>query len=598
MITKNLSACFRLLLYIGSACALLSCSRDSQDETNQDASLVVRVSGLEDYVAVTTSVELRQGSSSKQAPAMNTASGSLFNTTEMQQIDNKEHEMHFSNDFDVDFEIVKAHPASTAPKETMAGENGTKMSAKRSLMARQPLGSTVRYRLLVYRENETNPVVNVEATGSTFPAVGIATGFNYRWVAVSTNETTSAPNVTNNIVSASDIANKDFLYASGTFFSEYGQNYLNIVFKRYTSQIQLTVDSRGMFGNIAPNSNISFAISSGETLSETADFNVQDSSFSNFQPVALSSNNMTNTDPALRTGTIYTVRPRPVAAGSLQLRFNPLLLTLDDGSTRTFADNSLTFGSAFSPVRGSSYSISARLIESGIRIGTSPLRWARSNLTYDASAAAGFRYRFRPHPVNYIFNPNVDLWNFGASTPTIPFDAIDPCRRVYPNGTWKLPSDQDLAGSISSAGRPNSLEAYTLPSTGAPGIIANWNRSTDQPASSAYPEMDNLRLPFYGYRDTTGNLLQQPAINGTQLSGLATYFTAQFYDRTETDPNTNTSVTTRHPTLLELSYNGESFAGSTTNTANYTQRLVYGQLETTSVLNQGRNIRCVRVVNP
>ncbi|TDS13765.1 hypothetical protein [Sphingobacterium paludis] len=580
MITRNAPTCFKLMLCIGLACTLLfSCSKERSNETNQDASLSVSVSGLEDYVMEDTQISLQAASEPRSATIPNSSTNNLLGIKKIASDDGKEHEIQFLNDFDVDFEIVKTHPASATPKEAPLSNHAPRLSAKRSLMARQVLGSGVRYRLLIYRANETTPIVNVEATGSTFPAVAIASGFSYRWVALSTNETTSAPTVANNVVSGAQIANKDFLYASGSFFSQFGQNYLNIVFKRYTSQIQLTVDSRGMFGNIAANSNISFVINGGGTLSETADFNVQDSSFSNFQPVALSSNNMSNTDPALRVGTIYTVRPRAVAAGSLQLRLNPLRLTLDDGSTRTFADNTLSFGSAFSPVRGSSYAISARLIESGVRVGSSNIRWARSNLTYRASAAAGFRYRFRPHPVNYIFDPNVDLWNFGTSMPNIPFDAVEACNQVYPAGTWKYPT----TGDLSALGNPATIEGYTPVGTGGSGIVVNWNRSPTQPANSAYPGMDQLRLTFHGYRMTNGTLTQQPTVTGTQLSGQGHYFSSLY------------NQPTRTVSYLRMIYSGPNLVGPTNSMTGYSQSVVpIGQTPIT----EGRNIRCVRVVNP
>ncbi|TDS13767.1 fimbrillin family protein [Sphingobacterium paludis] len=587
MINKNSPAFFRLMLCILSASALFGCSKDRNNEANRDASLVVRVSGLEDYVVANTKINLQAKHESRPPVTTNSPMNNLLGVKHSLSDDGKEHEIQLLKDFDVDFEIVKTHPASAGTDHTQKGDDAPRLSAQRSLIARQPLDGGVRYRLLIYRENETEPIVNTEATGSTFPDVGIASGFNYTWVAVSTNETTSSPNVSNNVVAAADIANKDFLYASGTLFTQTGQNYLNIVFKRYTSQIQLTVDSRGMFGNIAANSTISFVINGGETLSETADFNVRDSSFSNFQPVALSSNNMTNTDPALRVGTIYTVRPRAVAAGSLQLRLNPLLLTLDDGSTRTFADNSISFGSGFSPVRGSSYAISARLIESGIRVGSSPVRWARSNLTYAATAAEGFRYRFRPHPVNYIFDPNVDLWNFGTSMPNIPFDGVDPCQQVYPAGTWRLPSYIEVASDL---GPPSSIQGYNLPGTGGLGIVANWDRSTSQPANSAYPDMDQVRLAFYGFRTTNGILQQQPTMSGTQLNGQGHYSSYNYDDQT----NANTNTTVRRPVYLRMNYAGPNLSGSTNNLSNFSRALGGLNPDTSSVLNEGRSIRCVR----
>jgi len=563
---------------------LSGCAKDSIKNLADDASLIVNVSGLEDYIIEEVPIELT--STNSLSPAMrNTAiAGGTALTGMRYRKDDALHELYTSNDYDIDFEITKSHPLSLISKNRKIKTAGLSMSAGPQLVARQPIGADVRYRLLMYRENETTPVVNVEGVGATFPAVAIASGFNYRWIAVSTNESGSSPTVANNVVSAAQIANKDFLYASGTILTQYGENYLNIVFNRYTTRIQLTVDSRGMFGNIAGNSNISFVIAQGGTLSETGDFNVRDSSFSNFQAVALSSNNMTSTNPALRVGTIYTVRPRAVTANSLRLRLNPLNLTLDDGATRTFADNTVGFGSAFLPVRGSSYDITARLIESGVQVTGSTLRWARSNLRYVSSAAAGFRYRFVPHPVNTAFDINVDMWNFATTTPTgTTFNNVDMCASVYPAGTWRLPTATDFQ----SLPTPNSLERYTPLLLGGVGLVANWERSASQPANSAYAGSDQLRLPFYGFRTATNTRSQQPGLLAILVNGQGHYYSVNY-------TGTSTNPTAIRPTFFRMNYSGLDLLGLLNLADGYSQEVV-SNLSGTSV-NQGRSVRCVRAI--
>lgn len=586
MTTANLSTYIWLMLCAATACVLFSCTKARNNEANQEASLTLTVSGLEDYMPDETPIELTAKNGTRHISASMTNVGSQLGAAPHTTDDGKEHEMYFSNDFDIDFEIVKSHPVSAMSNKATSRNGDTRMSTRNLRMASRPIGSNIRTRVLIYRENETTPIVNVESTGSTFPPVAIASGFNYRWIAVSTNESTSSPTVTNNIVSAAQIANKDFLYAAGTIFTQFGQNNLNIVLRRYTSQVILTVDTRGMFGRIAANSNLSFAIGSGGTLSETADFNVRDSSFSNYQASALSSNNMTSTTAGVSVGAIYTVRPRTVAAGSLQLRVNPLNLTLDDGSTRTFTNNSINFGSAFSPVRGSSYAVTARLIESGVRVGTSPIRWARSNLTFQSTAPTGFQYRFRPHPINYSFSSNVDLWNFATNTPTGgTFNNVDVCNNVYPAGTWRLPTPEEYQ----ALGLPNSLEGYTPLLLGGSGIVANWNRSSSQPANSAYAGMDQLRLGFYGYRTTGGAVLQQPLLVIALLGGQGHYYTNSYTG----EPTAPANI---RPTYFRMSYSGVNLIGLVNVLDGYSQAVVVNDLS--SNFNQGRSIRCVRTVNP
>lgn len=564
---------------------LYGCSKESEGEISLDSSLVVSVSGLEDYIMEPVPIELASRNAASTT-MRSSGGGPRLSSVHHYTKDGKEHELHTTNDFDVDFESTKTHPIAVSLNENKGKKGAVNMANGRSLVARQPIGTGVRYRLLMYRENETQPFLNIEGTGAGIQPIAIASGFNYRWIAVSTNETDSSPTVTNNVISRTQIANKDFLYASGTILTQFGENYLNIVFNRYTTRIRLTVDSRGMFGNIADNSVISFVTADGGTLSETGDFNVRDSVFSNFQPVTLRSNNMTGTNPAVRVGTIYTVRPRTVAANSLRLRLNPLNLTLDDGSTRSFADNTVSFGSAFAPVRGSSYDITARLIESGVRVGNSSVRWARSNLRYVSGAPEGFRYRFTPHPVNYRFDASLDLWNFATTTPTgTTFNNIDMCNNVYPTGTWRLPTTQDFQ----TLPIPNGLERYVPILLGGVGLVANWDRSPNQPANSAYAGMDQLRLPFYGFRTAANARTQQPALALLIVSGQGHYYSVNYGG----DPAVPSSV---RPAFFRMSYSGLDLLGLLNLLDGYNQEVVSGDASTS--FTQGRNVRCVRnVVN-
>ncbi len=593
---------FKLSVSLLALCALLmlqfSCTRtNSPVEENQDAELVVKVSGLEDYVLDETAIELssRVNSATQRTFTGNSASlGERIN-----KIDDagKAHEIYVSDDFDIDFEYEQIHPKAALPRDSTAksSKKEASMSTRGAKMARQPIGTNVKYRLLIYRQGQTTPVVNVVGDGLSFPATAIASGFAYRWIAVSTNETASAPTVTNNVVSAAQIANKDFLFASGTFTSQFGQNFLNIIFNRYTSRVMLTVDARGMFGRIADGSNISFTIASGGNLSETADFSVLDSTFSNYQASVMSSTAMTAVvaDNSVRVGALYTVRPRAVTAGNLSLRLNPLSLTLDNGNTRTFTDQTVSFGSAFAPVRGSSYNITARLIESGVRVGTSATRWARSNLTYNASEPEGFRYRFRPHPTN-TFDANVDLWNYLAITPlgnTFSDAVLNPCRQVYPSQTWRLPTPAEWQ----ALPLPNSLERYVPLLLGGVGLVANWNRSTTQPANSAYAEMDQLRLPFYGYRTTTGGRAEAPRFLLVGIGGQGHYYSNTYNRNTPlTDPVQPNTV---RPQFFRMNYSGLDLLGLLNLADGYSQLFVTNSSSpnnSSTAWNEGRSIRCVR----
>ncbi|WP_260394204.1 fimbrillin family protein [Elizabethkingia anophelis] len=317
-------------------------------------------------------------------------------------------------------------------------------SGKINPVASTPMQTGVKYRLLVYDAVNNMLVKDVDGTVGTLPSIQVDAGRQYKWYAISTNSAiTPTVNTTTGIVSGSLLANKDVLYNAGVVDAEYGQNNLNIIFKHYTSRIDVNLDTRGMFGTINNTTSIEVGTGTGSTFTniiKTGDLNLFTAQYSNLQDVpAITAGNMVNTQGtggalgASKTAIFYTVNQVQVASNNLRLRFGKLDLTMDDNTTRSFTNSIVPYSNTlFTPVLEGRYSINARLIESGVRV--KGLLWARTNLTYDSGQAD--MYRLGVSNDQTSINANTNYWNWMSAIPTGPSSAnVDPCTKIYPENT-------------------------------------------------------------------------------------------------------------------------------------------------------------------
>ena len=100
--------------------------------------------------------------------------------------------------------------------------------------ASTPLGSGKRFRLLIYDGttlvNATDATNNF-AVGGTI-SIAVDAGKSYTWYAISTDETSVPAINAQGVVAASDILNKNFMYANGTLNNiPDGDNNLSIILK-------------------------------------------------------------------------------------------------------------------------------------------------------------------------------------------------------------------------------------------------------------------------------------------------------------------------------------------------------------------------------
>ncbi|CAM3766279.1 fibrobacter succinogenes major paralogous domain-containing protein [Elizabethkingia occulta] len=454
-------------------------------------------------------------------------------------------------DFDVLTSMEKVETGGLGALASSSGMNG-------ALAATQPMNAGVKYLIQVYvAGTNTNPVVNTVATAGVNPSITVPAGQSYDWYVFSTNDAT-APVINNGVISSSTIANKDVLYAKSAapVSVQNGQNDLAVSFRRNTVRIDVNVDARGLFGKIDNTTTVELGTGMGGSFAsvvKSGDLNIFTGAYTNIQavPALVSGSNMVNTvgaqgdAGATKTASFYTVDASANAIpANLSVRLGTLGVNMDDNTLRTFSGASVAYtNTAITPVIGTQYLLNARMIESGIAQGTAI--WARTNLQYAEYATD--KYRFLPTndiAINQLLNI-LDLvqlgfggntitnkitnlyWNFNASTPEGASGSGDPCALVYPTGKWRTPTSAEFTSLGTPAGAAGRYVDV------GNGVISDALFAGQWPipgtVDSAFPvHSQRLFIPMYGYRASTGNVLDTPSalLPGAAASVTSNYWTS------------------------------------------------------------------------
>ena len=486
-----------------------------------------------------------------------------------------------------EFDYMVDMQTNAVSQDGSAGQSkASTKSAPTKRAADVAMNGNKKFRLIFIKDGSSTPIYNGVLTPGQDPELEVAANQKYKWYAISINDTNTAPDIdASGKISSTDLANKDFMFASGEITTQEDQNYLDILFLRQMSAIDVTVNTRGIFGKITGNSTFSVGSGSGSTFTniiQTGDFNIYDASFSNFKDAdPVKGSEMTVVDSrwgdAEKVARFYTANTSTtVAANNLKVKLNALSITLDDNTSRNFSSNTIvpiSHSSSLSLTKGTLSKTNVRLIESGVNV--KGLLWARTNLIYDANKLYGSSYtqgksdayRFRPNNQYAYANVNTEFWNFGTATPKgTDYQTVDECRRVYPEGTWRLPQELNGPHEITELSQNGNRSTSTTRVSDGYRHSMTWQ--TSQPANSAYPD-NQLVLSYYGIRDANGNVQQQPS-GSASGTGILLYRSNRY-----TSNNTSSS--------LYAEINNGSFGNTSV------QEVAY---------NRGVTIRCVRnVVN-
>jgi len=476
----------------------------------------------------------------KEATLKFKVAGILENSeaTALQKIAEQQKIVNLSNDFDALINISEKHK-------------------RLSLI---PIDPGIKYRILIYDASNNNLIKNIEAIAGIPSQITVDAGKAYKWYAISVNDTNTVPSVNENLISGSDIINKDVLYTSsnGIMYPEYGSNNLEITFKHNTIQYTIQLDTRGLFGKINNTSAIEMGINQGgnfTSIAQIGDLNLLTGEYSNLQTLpAITAANMENTSDAqgdfgaTKTAKFYTINKSVISANNLVVKLNKLDITLDDNTIRNFTPNSTIPypNTEIIPSYGNKYTITARMIESPVKVSGG--LWARSNLYYADNITHSDKYRFHPNNeytiasvVNLSINGVISLqlngqafkvtneyWNWMSETPTGLSNNIDPCSKVYPTGIWRMPTNAEY---LALNNNPTlGFDANTPLLLGGARLSSTWELDAGQQPNTVYPTNSRkLFISFLGRRTSDGSqIVNSPGSLASALlaSGEAHYWTS------------------------------------------------------------------------
>ena len=344
---------------------------------------------------------------------------------------------------------------------------------------RTTLENGIKYRIILCKTNGNCYAINGTSGGET-KFLGADPGVTYKWYAYSYNTANSLDNLnveadTINIRNSQNIYNlegnnvevnpkNDFLYASGEITTDPDKtvsNNIAVLFERKTANLEIILDARGMFGEILEVKNTllnknfkkgTFNIKNGSYVSNSFlstsfgiinnDYKQYDSSFKDM----------------VKKANIYIVNTNENIDG-LKITLKDLKISGDrrilDGYINNWGDPHV-FSNVdinvpnLSPQHGKRYKVKVTLIMTGKTIGD--VTWARGNLYRKSSEeeSSSIAYRMRVHAGSNVYGTVENSKGIKSSgeyfsmSANIPVN--DPCKKVYPQGYWRLPTLSDFNG--------------------------------------------------------------------------------------------------------------------------------------------------------
>ncbi|WBS75738.1 hypothetical protein PF438_04420 [Elizabethkingia meningoseptica] len=413
-------------------------------------------------------------------------------------------------DFDA---LVSSQIYNTSKINTIASSSFTGAVA-----ATAKLGSGIKYLVRIYNDNAGSRGTQlgdfIFTVGQTNPTITVDGGKKYYWIAYSLNESTLPTlAVSNTVVNAPDNGNKDLLYASGNLTTVGGSNNLDINFKHKAVRIDVNLDSKGMFRPMSGNSDAKASLGTGNGTSFNSiirqkAFNIETGSYygsAGVTPEPTLGSDIT----AQKTVSFYSPDPVVVPANGLTVK----LTNIHFGEYENLKfDRSSYLGipnEAVNANPGDRYLVNAHLIQSAVNIGG--VLWARDDVYNYSSTSYGMDGLRLNDLSNYNIGSHLaysEYWNWNALNPTdVPntgsFDQTkDPCRKLYPFGTWRLPTAAE-AGVFLTKSPDNVSNTYVdMTRPGAPDnsyFYLYYTTTTGVPTTE-YGANNGVMLRFNGYR--------------------------------------------------------------------------------------------------
>lgn len=421
------------LYLLSSICLLTACSKDGKDEMpviDNGSQLMVTVIGINE-AQISSKITSKAKSSTIETSA--------------KPLKTIQHA-----DFDVQVSIDNELPLH----RDLKGAIGPNRVAANGLRAATNSNSTT-YRLYLFNKDDSTFVSSSALEFGTAGQLQVKRGKSYIWCALSYNNTEAIPDISGGNSTINLPENKDVLYTSGEFTvpnTENAQVELPITFNHKFARIAIEINTMGMFANMtAMTAAVKFGNNTSQTITNgaidiktgrliQADLNqtlstLQAREFSDIE-----------SDYQDRKTAYFYIPVLDVNQNlSAAVQINGLSIMLDDGTMRSFDTNlqatPFNFEQDISVIEpGKSYHFLFNMMESALTVNG--IQWARQNLYLhnDAHNPYRFLHSYQSTAISAGWSAEV-LMNQG-----------DPCLKVYPEGSWRMPTVQETRTSIAPSG--------------------------------------------------------------------------------------------------------------------------------------------------
>ncbi|OPC00856.1 hypothetical protein BAS10_01115 [Elizabethkingia meningoseptica] len=400
--------------------------------------------------------------------------------------------------------------------------------------------NNIKYRLLLFRDRDKKLVSNsiITAGQPLTDTIRVDAGEKYQWYTLSANDSQIPPDINDQGI-VSGVVNKDFLYDGGTLNAASGQNDLSIIFKRRTFRITVELDVSQIEGHSIKD--VTTDVGTGapgqkdftSSIIRTGDFNIFTNEYSNVKEApesgrVITAANMTGTG-TVKTATFYTVGTLNDHAYNLDIKDNTLrvkfenLALLYNGSIKNIGDKIVPYNNNqnnSTPLLGSNLGNSMKLI-ARLKEGSDPsievggILWAMTNLIYVPNDPNPYQFRADN---NYSRTDSNEFWKWMSLLPGTNGTAGsgDPCRKVVPENTWRMPKQSELRSILElwAGGKYTIKTEYT----GTPLHRYQMLWEIDGNSNNV------LNLGYHGYLSTFGTLMEAPSGSNFPSARITAYY--------------------------------------------------------------------------
>ncbi len=347
-------------------------------------------------------------------------------------------------------ESIKAATSVTQqPMDQNTGRSIHNAVAATVQLPTQPMTSGYTYRVILYRidgsfHSATNFVAGTEGS------IEVSKGQKYKWIAYSYNNNAAIPAITDNqIPTIATAVDKDLLYASGEVTigtSPQGEQLtqaLPITFEHKMSKISLAINARGMnatIDNIAVVMRTPVSFNQGILDLKTGAMQANGSvNYATGDPITFQNSAVYGS--AVKEAFFYTTQS--TGALNVNLKHNVIDVSID-GVSESLIGSGQTVTTDFvaTPAPGKNTNLNVNLYKIGGTIGG--VTWATGNLYYDYGSG---QQKIRPSDITRwrgAAYADTDYWKGLALTPNGTHGQGDPCTKVFPENTWRLPTQADF----------------------------------------------------------------------------------------------------------------------------------------------------------